>query len=102
GIEIDLPVVRAVERTHSGLSKAACRSRGAGEHDQRRALVGFAGLRENLSPLDFRASKHSRYELAHLVGCSFPLRAAGSGLRFLLRRGQAGKESRPRRSDTAD
>src|SRR5262249_49135846 len=95
GIEIDLPIVRAVEGTHSGLGKATCRARGAGEHDQRRALVGFAGLRENLFPLDFRASKHGRYKFTHLIGRSFHLVIAGSWLRLLLRTAQARQDLRP-------
>src|SRR5262249_22004017 len=68
GIEINLPIIGTIERAHGGLGKATCRARGSGEHDQRRAFVGFAGLCENLFPLDFRASKHSRYELTHLIG----------------------------------
>src|SRR5262245_54564008 len=95
GIQIDLPINGTIERTHGGLGKAACRARGAGEHDERRALVGSASLRENLFPLDFRASQHSRYELTHLIGWSFRLGTAGSGLRLLLRAAQAGQNLRP-------
>src|SRR5262249_52542932 len=95
GVEIDLLIVRAVERTHGGLGKTACRARGAREHDQRRGLVGSAGLRENLFPLDFRASKYGRYEFTHLIGRRFRLGIAGSGLRLLLRTTQARQDLRP-------
>src|SRR6516225_6802770 len=80
GVEIDLLIVRTVERTHGGLGKPACRARCAGEHDERRRLVSFPGLREDLLPLDFRASEHGRYELTHLIGWSFCFGIARGGL----------------------
>src|SRR5262249_28421036 len=55
GVEINLAVVRAVERPHRGLREPAGRARDAGEHHERRRLVGFAVLRENLLPLRLRA-----------------------------------------------
>src|SRR5262245_49325108 len=94
-VEIDLLIIRAIERAHSGLGEPACRRRSAGEHDQCRGLVSFPGSRENLLPLDFRASKHGRYELTHLIGWRFRLGTAGSGLRLLLRTAQARQDLRP-------
>src|SRR6516162_1165757 len=95
GVEIDLLVVRTVERTHGRLGKPACRARGAREHDERRRLVSFPSLRKDLLPLDFRASEHGRYELTHLIGWSFCFGIAGSRLRLLLRAAQARQNLRP-------
>src|SRR5262249_53283992 len=67
GVEIDLAVVRAVERPHRGLREPAGRARDAGEHHERRRLVGFAVFRENLLPLRLRAPEHRRHELSHLI-----------------------------------
>ena len=94
GVEIDLLVVRAIERAHGGLGEAARRTRRAGEHDERRRLVGFPGYREDLFPLDLRASEHGRYEFAHLIGWSFSLGVARGGLWLLLRAAQAGQNLR--------
>src|SRR5215831_4618782 len=71
GIEIDLLVVRTVERTHGGLRKPACRARCAGEHDERRRLVIFSRMRQPPLSTLFRSSTHCRYELTHLIGWSF-------------------------------
>src|SRR5262249_14872621 len=51
GVEINLAVVRAVERPHRGLREPTGRARDAGKHHERRRLVGFAVLREDLLPL---------------------------------------------------
>src|SRR5262249_30891898 len=95
GVEIDLLVVRTVERTHGGLGKPACRARCAGEHDERRRLVSFPSLRKDLLPLDFRASEHGRYELTHLIGWSFCFGIARGGLWLLLRAAPARPNLRP-------
>src|SRR2546429_4785593 len=67
GVEIDLAVVRAVERPHCGLRESAGRACDPGKHHERRRLVGFAVLRKNFLPLRFRAAEHGRDELSHLV-----------------------------------
>src|SRR5262249_36366811 len=95
GVEIDLLIVRTVERTHGGLRKPACRARCAREHNQRRRLVSFPSLRKDLLPLDLRASEHSRYELTHLIGWSFRFGIARGGLCLLLRAAQARQNLRP-------
>src|SRR5262249_2496597 len=95
GVEIDLPIVWTIERTHGGLGNPASGARDAGEHDDRRAFIGPPALRENLFPLDFRASKYGRYEFTHLIGRRFRLGIAGSGLRLLLRTTQARQDLRP-------
>jgi hypothetical protein len=58
GIEVDLLIVRTIERTHRRLRKTAVGVCSAGEHDQRRWPVGFPRSFENLLPLDFRAAEH--------------------------------------------
>src|SRR5262249_24293004 len=85
GVEIDLLVVRTVERTHGRLGKPARRARCAGEHDERRRLVSFPSSRKDFLPLDFSASEHGRYELPHLIGWGFCFAMAGGGLPPLLR-----------------
>src|SRR5262249_3704819 len=93
----DRPSDRSGSRTDPwrGLGKTACRARGAREHDQRRGLVGSAGLRENLFPLDFRASEHGRYEFTHLLGRSIRLGMAGRRLRLLMQAAQARQNFSP-------
>src|SRR3954471_8790873 len=51
GVEIDLPIVRTIERSHRGLREPARRARGTGKHDQRRRLIGLAGGGEDFLPL---------------------------------------------------
>src|SRR5262249_4088763 len=66
-VEINLAIVRAVERAHRRLREPAGRARGAGEHHEGRRLVSLAVLRENLLPLRLRAPEHRRHELSHLI-----------------------------------
>ena len=77
GVEIDLPIVRTIERSHRGLREPARRARGAGEHDQRRRLIGLSGGGEDLFPLHFGASEHGGNELAHLIGGGLRLASPG-------------------------
>jgi hypothetical protein len=78
GVEIHLPIIRAVKWTHGGLRKSARRARAAGKHNKRGRLVHFSGLGKNLFPLGFRASENGGYELAYLIGRRF--RTARGGL----------------------
>ena len=89
GVEVDLLIERTVERSHCGLRDPAARAGASGVHDQRRRLIGLSGLGKYLPPLHFRASKHSRYEIPHLIGwrlCAWLFRR---GLRLLLRTAEA-------------
>src|SRR5262249_29210526 len=79
-IEINLAIVRTVERPHGGLCEPAARSCYAGKHNESRRLVGLAGLRKDLLPLRFGAAEHGGYELRHLVRGG----ARASLLRLLL------------------
>jgi hypothetical protein len=67
GVEINLAIVRTVEWPHGGLGEPTGRAREARKHHERRRLVGFAVLRENLLPLRLRAPEHGRHESTHLV-----------------------------------
>src|SRR5262245_49070684 len=89
-VEIDLPIVRTVERTHGGLGDPACRARGAEEHDERWRLVDFAGAREDFLPLRVRAPEYSRYEFLRLIGWQFRLGTRRGRLRLLGRTAQPG------------
>src|SRR5215467_1550990 len=89
GVEIDLLVVRTIERSHGGRGIAAGRARGAGEHHQRRRPVGLARPREDLAPLRFGAAEHRRNEFLHLIGRQPRLGRAGRGLRLLRRTAEA-------------
>src|ERR1051326_3228971 len=80
GVEIDLAVVRAIERTHRALRGAAGRTRRAGEHHEPRRAVGLTVLRENILPLHLGAAEHAGDEASGLVA-----RRAGAAL-LLLRR----------------
>jgi len=86
GVEINLAVVRAVERPHCGLREPAGRARGAGKHHEGGRLVGLAVLCEDLLPLRLRAPEHGRHELSHLVRGRFGLSAVTRGRRRLLLR----------------
>src|SRR6266576_2304222 len=79
-IEINLAIVRAIERSHCGLCEPAGRPCYAGKHDQSRRLIGPAGLRKDLLPLRFGAAEHGGYELRHLIRG----RSRACLLRFLL------------------
>jgi len=67
-VEIDLLIVRTIERPHGRLRKAAGRPHGAGEHYECWRLVVSAGLGEDVLPLGFCASQHRRQELTRSVG----------------------------------
>src|SRR5262245_26319156 len=67
-VQVNLAIVRAVERPHRGLRGAAGRACRAREHDERRRLVLLAGLCEDLLPLSLGASEHGRDELPGLIG----------------------------------
>src|SRR5262249_51038947 len=91
-VEINLAVVRAVERAHRGLREPAGRARGAGEHHEGRRLVSLAVLRENFLPLGLRAAEHGRDELSHLIrGRSRLSAVARLRIRLLLRGSSAGQ-----------
>src|SRR6266581_1502133 len=64
GVEIDAPIVRAIERPHGGARGAAGRAGRAGEHHQGGRLVVPAGLTENVAPFRFGAAQHRGDELA--------------------------------------
>ena len=66
-IEVDLLVVRTIERTHCGLRKPTaglCRS---GKHDQSRRFVSFTVLSQTSCPHFFGAAKDGRDELSCFV-----------------------------------
>src|SRR6516164_3763313 len=92
GVEINLAVVRAVERAHRGLRETASRARGAGEHHERGRLVGLAVLREDLLPLRLRAPEHRRNELSHLIRGRSGLGAVTRGRRRLLLRSPSARQ----------
>src|SRR5499427_2801541 len=92
GVEINLAVVRTVERTHSGLREPAGRARGAGEHHECGRLVGLAVLCENFLPLCLRASEHGRHELSHLIRGRSGLSAVTRCRRSLLLRSPSARQ----------
>src|SRR5262249_42651190 len=67
-VEIDFLVERTVKRPHGGLCEPTGRLGRARKHDQRRRLVSFAGLGEDVFPFDIGTTKNSGYEVAHLIG----------------------------------
>src|SRR5262249_12048787 len=73
GVEVDLLIGRAVERSHGALrgSTATCVRRAAIEN-QHGCAVELAILGEDLLPLQFGAAEHLAHEAAHVV-----LRRAG-------------------------
>ena len=80
GVEIDLAVVRAIERPHRRLRHAAAGAVDAGEqYELRRLVAGVGLLRQHLGPDVLVLRQHGRDEAAHLV-----LRRAG-GLARLRR-----------------
>src|SRR6185436_7377543 len=79
GVEIDLAVVRAIERPHRALRRAAGRTCLSREHDELRRTVGLALLGEDVLPLHLGAAENPSYEFSGLVG-----RRSGAA-RLLLR-----------------
>ncbi len=67
-VQIDLPVNRAIERTHCGLRKSAAGLGRPGKHYQSWRLVSLSGLSKNGCPLCFRAAEYRGNELAHGIG----------------------------------
>ena len=68
-VDVDLLVVRAVERPHRRLALAARRRPAAREEDELRRLVGPARLAEDVGPDDLGAAQDLRDELrAGIVG----------------------------------
>src|SRR6185312_5029924 len=64
GVEIDAPVVRAVERAHRRLRLAAAARLAAGEEAQLRRPVGLAALLEHIAPDVLGVAEHGGDELA--------------------------------------
>src|SRR5262249_45996469 len=77
GVEVDLLIGRAVERSHGALrGPAATGVRRAAIENQHRCAVDLAVLGEDLLPLQFGAAEHLAHEAAHIV-----LRGAGAARR---------------------
>ena len=78
-VEIDLAIVRAIERPHRALRRAAGRTRLAREHDEPGRAIGLAFLGEDVLPLHLGAAEDARDESSGLVG-----RRAGAPRGILL------------------
>ncbi len=77
GVEINLAIVRAIERSHGALRRAASRTRHAGENHQPRRTIGLAFLLENVLPLHLGAAEHACDKAPGVVA-----RRAGAALRL--------------------
>src|SRR5215475_2927904 len=73
-VEVDLLVVRAIERSHRRLRQSACRPGGARKHDQRRRPIRSL---KKLRPAVFGLSENRRNELTRLIGGSAGLVRTG-------------------------
>ena len=68
GVEIDLLIGRAVERSHGALrGSAATGVRRAAIEDEHRRAIDFAVLGEDLLPLQLGAAEHFAHEAPHIV-----------------------------------
>src|SRR5262249_25443728 len=78
GVEIDLLISRAIERSHGALrGSAATGVRRTAIENQHGRAVDLAVLGEDLLPLQFGAAEHLAHEAAHIV-----LRRAGAARRW--------------------
>src|SRR5262249_33249053 len=77
GVEVDLLIGRAVERSHGALRGAAATGvRRAAIENQHWCAIDLSVLGEDLLPLQFSAAEHLAHEAAHVV-----LRRAGAARR---------------------